>query len=118
MTSLFVFLPIILAVIVGLILWFTVVPFVSFLTKQYQLSNGTAVPLPSIEKNHTIIPFPPTPANQTDLFKQLQKQQLAIDKKMAQFPCSGGGSLTLRPGVLCPEDNNMTKQFHTANNTV
>ena len=76
-----------------------------------------------------IIPFlivhiqpPPSPpflaVNQTDLFKQLQKQQLAFEKNVMKYPCSGGGSFNPRPGVLCPEDNNMTKQFIPNNSIV
>jgi hypothetical protein len=92
-------LPGILILITAIIVWFTLVPFISFLGKQQQLSNGTAVP------------FPPLP------MPQLQKQEQALEKNMSEHPCTGGG-INPRPGVLCPEDNNMTKLFHTANNTV
>jgi hypothetical protein len=39
-------LPLVLIVITGLIVWFTVVPFVAVLLKQVQLSNITGVPFP------------------------------------------------------------------------
>ena len=53
--------------------------------------------------NGTAVPFPPLP------MPQLQKQEQALEKNMSEHPCTG---------VLCPEDNNMTKLFHAANNTV
>jgi hypothetical protein len=87
-------LPGILILITSIIVWFTLVPFISSLGKQQQLSNGTAVP------------FPPLP------MPQLQKQEQALEKNMTLHPCTGGGT-TLRPGVLCPEDNNLTKLFHS-----
>ena len=43
-----IFLPLVLIVITGLIVWFTVVPFVTLLVKQQQLSNNTAVPFPPL----------------------------------------------------------------------
>jgi hypothetical protein len=56
-------------------------------------------------------PLPVLPANETELFKQLNKQQLALEKNLTLYPCSGGGSLNPRPGVLCPEDNKTTRLF-------
>jgi len=38
--------PLVLMVITGLIVWFTVVPFITLLLKQVQLSNNTQVPFP------------------------------------------------------------------------
>jgi len=62
---------------------------------------------------------PPLPPNQTDPFKQFNKQQRALEKNLTLYPCSGGISLNPRPGVLCPEDNNTTKLFHpNPNNTI
>jgi hypothetical protein len=65
-------------------------------------------------------PSPPfLPPNETDLFKQLNKQQQALERNLTLYPCSGGGSLNPRPGVLCPEDNNTTRLFHlNPNNTI
>lgn len=74
--------------------------------------------LPALTVHLSPATSPPFPAfNETGLFKQLNKQELALEKNMSEHPCTGGG-INPRPGVLCPEDNNMTKLFHTANNTV
>jgi hypothetical protein len=65
--------------------------------------------------------LPPLSPNGThlDLFKQLNKQQQALEKNLTRYPCSGGGSFNPRPGVLCPEDNNNTRLFHpNPNNTI
>lgn len=51
-------------------------------------------------------PPPPTLPNETDLFKQLQKQQLAVEKNMANFPCHVNASL--QSGILClPQDQQL-----------
>ena len=66
-----------------------------------------------------ILPPPSPPflgGNQADLMKQLQKQELAIEKSRAEHPCTGG-NLTLRPALLCPEDNNNTRMFLPGNMT-
>jgi hypothetical protein len=70
------FLPLVLAVIVGLIVWFTVVPFVSFLVKQAQLSNNTAVPIPQLP----LIKSPPIDECKTGAIICLPKDQKGVSK--------------------------------------
>jgi hypothetical protein len=77
--------------------------------------------LPALIVHLSLPPSQPPflPPNETDLFKQLNKQQQALEKNLTRYPCSGGGSLNPRPGVLCPEDNNTTRLFHpNPNNTI
>jgi hypothetical protein len=56
--------------------------------------------------------FIPQDSNLTDqILKSIQAQEPSFQKNMTLHPCIGGGT-TLRPGVLCPEDNNLTQQYH------
>jgi hypothetical protein len=81
-------LPIALAIIIGLIVWFVLVPYLAVLFKQAQLSNNTAVPFPHLP-NGTLIKTP------------------VIDE------CAHGtNNQTLDSGILClPNDTKLMEKY-------
>ena len=76
-----IFLPLVLILITGIIIWFTVVPFVTFLLKQQQLSNNTAVPFPQLP---TVIKSPHIDECRTGAIICLPKDQGNISKVTGQ----------------------------------
>jgi hypothetical protein len=75
-----IFLPLVLIVITGLIVWFTVVPFVAVLLKKVQLSNITVVPFPPQPKLPLLIKTPPIDECKMGAIICLPKDQKNVSK--------------------------------------